>query len=1062
MRTLQSTPTPAADTGTDVQMLVEADALDSAGPDVAALREAVRAGGSVAERIAAARALVAAKADLPAAADGKRFTVEGVEFEAFRFPAPRPHWRIKIVETGEVWEPGVAGLNYESVPKLIASLQDLARRAGGIAEWRRRLDLPAREAANNEPDSRQAFEHMGRRIYPTEVFGLGQRWAVQSRENQGSDRKFGDALFKTEAEARAEVERDAESRTRAAEQARQRAEQEAADKAARYALRGDLDQFLAGMSPPMRARADAALTNSIRYGSEPMMKFQAIRKMVEAGGQIRGVNGKPALRTPEGSFYLQSDITKTGMDFAEFLIWKRHVAAQKAGAALDSASPDREALRATVKTGATLAERLAAARALVQPAAGPVAPLYVNRPVVNAADILAWAASQGFGTTLAADDLHVTVAYSKQPMQWSKAPPQQDTITVSGGARSVQPLGSEGAVVLKFDSPELQQRWQQYRDAGASWDYDGYTPHVTITYQGQGVDLAQVQPYDGPIVLGAERQETLDDSKTVAEVKTPEATPAVAVHVEPVRAGDVYAAPTGDAVTVMRTIPGGKADVRIQSNTEGRRMRLGTFMAAELKAWPKIGRADYADGAYTTPQALIDAAKARSPRTAGQIAEAIAKASPAGDVLKLREEARKAIVAELGEDAAAAISHGNWLAGDDLTQAIHDGQYQALREFAASLPVPVLEDDIPMEVAVRAYSGTSHSPERRGASARRGYVQALVSAWRQGAGVAGEDTEKLTRVTEAFRDVAAGYRARTIAALGANSRVVSTNVAGPANFPVRAMQKRGDTADKRSAEAAEFLQAGVKRMLKAAADPVDNSPQGEMQNIRSRIEQREKDQARMKAANAAIRKGDDAALIAMGFNEASIVKLKQPDFAGRTGFADWMLTNNNAEIRRLRERLAEVERRVAAAAEAPKEREQGGVRIVEDAEDDRLRLFFPDKPTAEVRDALKSAAFKWSPNAGAWQRQLTDNARRAAQDILNRFFPAGDAPKLDSAADAAEPPDRGQALATLRAIASGKHPDMLDPELLDRLEDLRAAFPADAELLALADEAAARLAKGPG
>lgn len=439
-------------------------------------------------------------------------------------------------------------------------------------------------------------------------------------------------------------------------------------------------------------------------------------------------------------------------------------------------------------------------------------------------------------------------------------------------------------------------------------------------------------------------------------------------------------------------------------------------------------------------------------RTARQIAEAIAKANPGGDVLALREQARQAIIAELGEGAAAAIADtGNWLRGDDLTKAIHDGQYQALREFAASLPVPVSEDDIPMATAVGAYDRTSHSPERRGASARRGYVQALVSAWRLGVAAAGDNPEALARVTEIFRDLVAGYRSRTLAALSAHSRVASSMIVGPANFPVRAMQKRSETADRRAEEAADFLKAGIAKMQKAARGPVDNSPDSELQRIQANIAEREKAQERMKAANAAVRKGDDAALQAMGFTDRQIAELKTPDFAGRRGFADYALTNNNAEIRRLRQRLADAEARVAAAAAGPTERTEGGVRIVEDAQDDRLRLFFPGKPADAVREALKSSGFRWSPMAGAWQRGLTDNARRAAKDILAKFYPEG--AKLDSVPGSEPEDQRAADLATLASIVAGTHPLMFEPELSEVIEDILAQYPDDDEVRTAVDAA---------
>jgi len=152
---------------------------------------------------------------------------------------------------------------------------------------------------------------------------------------------------------------------------------------------------------------------------------------------------------------------------------------------------------------------------------GVAKPLYASRSVTNADDIIAWATSQGFKTTLPADDMHVTVAYSSQPVDGTKAGTTTPAVSITGGKRSVEPLGDEGAIVLKFTSDELQARWKQYRDAGASWDYEGYTPHVTLTYDGKGVDLSKVKPYEGPIQLGAEKQEALNEDKADEYVEEP-------------------------------------------------------------------------------------------------------------------------------------------------------------------------------------------------------------------------------------------------------------------------------------------------------------------------------------------------------------------------------------------------------------------------------------------------------------------------------------------------------------------------------------------------------------
>ena len=141
-------------------------------------------------------------------------------------------------------------------------------------------------------------------------------------------------------------------------------------------------------------------------------------------------------------------------------------------------------------------------------------PLYANRPVTNAADIIAWAREQGFQTTLTADEMHVTIAYSKEAVDTTLVGETPTEVTSPGGDRVVEQLGDDGAVVLRFSSAELQKRWREYREAGASWDYQGYKPHVTITYKAGDVDLSKVQPYQGPIVLGSEAQEELREDAT--------------------------------------------------------------------------------------------------------------------------------------------------------------------------------------------------------------------------------------------------------------------------------------------------------------------------------------------------------------------------------------------------------------------------------------------------------------------------------------------------------------------------------------------------------------------
>ena len=144
--------------------------------------------------------------------------------------------------------------------------------------------------------------------------------------------------------------------------------------------------------------------------------------------------------------------------------------------------------------------------------------LYIRRDVLNAGAIIAWAKKQGFEKTVPASEMHVTVCYSRTPVDWMKmgeawSGEKDGGVEVKAGSvRIVEPLGDKGAVVLLFASNDLSWRHQDLKQRGTSFDYDEYQPHVTITYDKGSLDLDDVEPYRGPIKLGPEIFEEIDDS----------------------------------------------------------------------------------------------------------------------------------------------------------------------------------------------------------------------------------------------------------------------------------------------------------------------------------------------------------------------------------------------------------------------------------------------------------------------------------------------------------------------------------------------------------------------
>lgn len=143
-------------------------------------------------------------------------------------------------------------------------------------------------------------------------------------------------------------------------------------------------------------------------------------------------------------------------------------------------------------------------------------------------------------------------------------------------------------------------------------------------------------------------------------------------------------------------------------------------------------------------------------------------------------------------------------------------------------------------------------------------------------------------------------------------------------------------------------------------------------------------QERMRNANKAIRLKDvekgNAQLKEQGFTEQQIKDLRTPDFCGRLGFPSYALQNNNANIRRLEERLAEIRRTRNTDTEAL-ERQTDLYRFFVD--DNRCQFEFDGKPEENVRSLLKSNGFKWSHTRSTWVRQFNDNGMRASRYVMS-------------------------------------------------------------------------------
>ena len=95
-------------------------------------------------------------------------------------------------------------------------------------------------------------------------------------------------------------------------------------------------------------------------------------------------------------------------------------------------------------------------------------------------------------------------------------------------------------------------------------------------------------------------------------------------------------------------------------------------------------------------------------------------------------------------------------------------------------------------------------------------------------------------------------------------------------------------------------------------------------------------------------------------------------------FPSYHITNNGAEIRRIKKRIENLE--ANKNTEFVGWKFDGGEAVINE-DKNRLQLLFDEKPSKEQRETLKANGFRWAPSDAAWQRQLNPNAFYAANRI---------------------------------------------------------------------------------
>jgi len=156
-----------------------------------------------------------------------------------------------------------------------------------------------------------------------------------------------------------------------------------------------------------------------------------------------------------------------------------------------------------------------------------------------------------------------------------------------------------------------------------------------------------------------------------------------------------------------------------------------------------------------------------------------------------------------------------------------------------------------------------------------------------------------------------------------------------------------------------------------------------LKKLKEKLLNLEKRQEEMKIINKIVRKKKLTKdqkieeLRKLGITHYSISNIFDTSYGKRIGYSRYSLSNNNANIRRVKQRIEKLE---IIKTHKTSELTLNGVKILDNVEDNRLQLFFDDIPEEKVRKDLKSNGFRWSRKNGCWQsyrgRRYIDNAKR--------------------------------------------------------------------------------------
>lgn len=213
-----------------------------------------------------------------------------------------------------------------------------------------------------------------------------------------------------------------------------------------------------------------------------------------------------------------------------------------------------------------------------------------------------------------------------------------------------------------------------------------------------------------------------------------------------------------------------------------------------------------------------------------------------------------------------------------------------------------------------------------------------------------------------------------------DARMPSVLISGGGNLSVRRKEKQ-NAARYKNAHEREKIDHILQKIQSTGKGGISADRPDAVLKLQQKLEKLEKEQAMMKAVNAYYRKYktlDGCPELTKDQIKQLQQEMEHPWHREEKPYASFQLSNHNANIRRLKQRLETLT--VHQSMNYP-EWEFSGGKMVANKEVNRLQIVFDEKPEETTRSELKKNGFRWSPKMKVWQRQLNQNAYRAANHI---------------------------------------------------------------------------------